>query len=260
MKPDELRSRLHGVQVVLVTPMKEDLEVDLDGLAANVHTILEHGVDGLVVSGTYGEFPTLASDERVEMFRTVAATAAGRVPVIACVAHSSTREVVSLAERAVDAGADGILVAPPFLSEAGPDEVVDHFRAAADAVDVGVAIYNDPDLGTYLDTALLARIADEVEGVCATKHGATDIRELTRLVETLGRPARDHLRLRHDGDSGPRPRHARHHVEPYRRVSGAGSKDMEAPRSGRCRRSPPAARRMARVPKESRPEWGSPPR
>ena len=153
MKPDELRSRLRGVQVVLVTPMKEDLGVDLGGLAANVHTILEHGVDGFVVSGTYGEFPTLASDERVEMFRTVADAAAGRVPVIACVAHSSTREVVSLAERAVGAGADGILVAPPFLSEAGPDEVVDHFRAAADAVDVGVAIYNDPDLGTYLDTS-----------------------------------------------------------------------------------------------------------
>ena len=186
MKPEELRSRMRGVQVVLVTPMKENLEVDLDGLAANVHRLLEHAVDGFVVSGTYGEFPTLASDERIEMFRTVAAVAAGRVPVIACVAHSSTGEVVSLAERAVDAGADGILVAPPFLSEANPDEIVDHFRAAANAVDVGVAIYNDPDLGTYLDTALLARIADEVEGVCATKHGATDIRELNRLVETLG--------------------------------------------------------------------------
>ena len=103
MKPEELRSRMRGVQVVLVTPMKENLEVDLDGLAANVHGLLEHAVDGFVVSGTYGEFPTLASDERIEMFRTVAAVAAGRVPVIACVAHSSTREVVSLAERAVEA-------------------------------------------------------------------------------------------------------------------------------------------------------------
>ena len=73
MKPEELRSRMRGVQVVLVTPMKENLEVDLDGLAANVHRLLEYAVDGFVVSGTYGEFPTLASDERIEMFRTVAA-------------------------------------------------------------------------------------------------------------------------------------------------------------------------------------------
>ena len=186
MNPEELRSRLHGVQVVLVTPMKDNLEVDLDGLAANVHTILEYAVDGLVVSGTYGEFATLSSDERIAMFRTVSEAAGGQVPVIGCVAHSATREVISLAERAVEAGVDGILVAPPFLSETNADEIVDHFKAAANAVDVGVAIYNDPDLGVYLDTELLARIADEVEGVCATKHGATDVRELNRLVDTLG--------------------------------------------------------------------------
>lgn len=186
MKPAELGSRLKGVQVVLVTPMKENLDVDLDGLAANVHTMVDYGVDGLVVSGTYGEFPTLTSDERVAMFQTVSQAAGGRVPVIGCIAHSATREVVSLARRAVDAGVDGILVAPPFLSEASPDEVVAHFEAAANAVDVGVIIYNDPDLGVYLDIELLERIADEVEGICGTKHGATDVRELDRLVHTLG--------------------------------------------------------------------------
>ena len=171
---------------MLVTPMKENLDVDLDGLAANVHTVVEHGAHGLVVSGTYGEFPTLTSDERVAMFETVSQAAGGRVPVIGCIAHSSTREVVSLAERAVDAGVDGILVAPPFLSEANPDEIVGHFEAAANAVDVGVVVYNDPDLGVYLDIELLARIAGEVDGICGTKHGATDVRELDRLVHTLG--------------------------------------------------------------------------
>jgi 4-hydroxy-tetrahydrodipicolinate synthase len=186
MKPDELKGRLRGVQVVLITPMKEDLSVDLDGLAANVSTVLEFAVDGLVVSGTYGEFPTLTSDERVDMFRVVAQAAGARVPVIACVAHSATREAVSLAERAVEAGVDGVLVAPAFLSETNPDEVVGHFRAVANAVDVGVVIYNDPDLGVYLDVPMLTRIADEVAEICGIKHGATDIRELDRLVDALG--------------------------------------------------------------------------
>jgi len=179
MKPDELKGRLRGVQVVLVTPTKEDLSVDLDGLAANVSTILEYAVDGLVVSGTYGEFPTLSSDERVDMFRVVAEAAGARVPVIACVAHSATREVVSLAERAVEAGVDGV-VATPFPSEANPDEVVGHFRAVADAVDVGVVIYNDPDLGVYLDIPMLTRTADEVPEIWATKHGSPSSAVRTR--------------------------------------------------------------------------------
>lgn len=91
-----------------------------------------------------------------------------------------------MAERAAEAGVDGILVAPPFLSETGPDEIVGHFRAAASAVDLGVLIYNDPDLGVYLDTALLGRIADEVDGICGVKHGSTDLRELDRLTDALG--------------------------------------------------------------------------
>lgn len=186
MNADTLKLKFRGVQVVLITPMSEDLSVDLKGLEDNVRTVLAHGIDGLVVSGTYGEFSTLSADERIDMFRVVASAAEGKVPVIGCVAHSSTREVISLAQRAVQAGVDGILVAPPFLCEANADEIVGHFQAVASAVDIGVLVYNDPDLGVYLDVPLLARIADEVPSICGTKHGATDLRELYRLVETLG--------------------------------------------------------------------------
>ena len=186
MKPDDLKRKFQGLQVVLITPMSDDLSVDLKGLEDNVRTVLAHGVDGLVVSGTYGEFSTLSADERTEMFRVVASAAGGAVPVIGCVAHSSTREVISLAERAVGVGIDGVLVAPPFLCEANADEIVGHFQSVASAVDVGVLVYNDPDLGVYLDVPLLARIADEVPSICGTKNGATDLRELYRLVDNLG--------------------------------------------------------------------------
>ena len=186
MKPDDLKRRFRGLQVVLITPMSEDFSVDLKGLEDNVRTVLAHGVDGLVVSGTYGEFSTLSADERTDMFRVVASAADGVVPVVACVAHSATREVISLAERAVRAGVDGVLVAPPFLCEANADQIVGHFQCVASAVDTGVLVYNDPDLGVYLDVALLDRIADEVPNVCGTKHGATDLRELYRLVDGLG--------------------------------------------------------------------------
>ena len=100
MKPDELKGRLRGVQVVLITPMKEDLSVDLDGLAANVSTVLEFAVGGLVVSGTYGEFPTLTSDERVDMFRVVARAAGARAATRATTrAAADARGSVSSAGR-----------------------------------------------------------------------------------------------------------------------------------------------------------------
>ena len=76
MKPEQLRAALHGVLAILVTPFTSELEVDVEGLAGNVNALLQEGIHGLLVSGTYGEFPTLRSSVcggRMVLFAPIAA-------------------------------------------------------------------------------------------------------------------------------------------------------------------------------------------
>ena len=187
LKPNQLRAALKGIQVVLVTPMKEDFSLDLDGLAANIRDLLRWEIHGLIVAGTYGEYPTLSGDERTALFETAAQAAESKVPVIGCVAHSSTREAAALAERGARAGLDGVMIAPPFGSEAQPIDVINHFKTVARATDIGNVIYNDPGIGAYMQPPLLGRVVDEVDNICGAKVGATDVREMDALTHANGR-------------------------------------------------------------------------
>jgi 4-hydroxy-tetrahydrodipicolinate synthase len=185
MKASQLGA-LRGVQAILVTPFTPELEVDHNGLAANVDVLLRRGVHGFIVSGTYGEFPSLTIEERISLFRTVCQAAGDRVPVIACIAHSSTREVLRLGEAAIEAGASAIMTTPPFVSEPSDADIIAHFAEVARHFPVGLVIYNNPRLGITLSPALLGRIVDEVSTVVGVKQGATDVRELESTMEALG--------------------------------------------------------------------------
>jgi len=186
MTHEQAKTALRGIQTILVTPFTSDLEVDHDGLAANVAELLRRGVHGFLVSGTYGEFPSLSIEERIGLFRTVCQAAERRVPVIACIAHSSTREVLRLGDAALAAGASALMTTPPFVTEASEADIVTHFAEVARYFPVGLVIYNNPRLGVALSPALLGRIVDEVGTIAGVKQGATDVRELEATVATLG--------------------------------------------------------------------------
>lgn len=186
MNAAELRAALRGVVAILVTPLTPGLEVNEDGLAANVDALGRAGVHGFIVSGTYGEFPSLSTEERIRLYRTVCRAARDRAPVIACIAHSSTAEVLRLGEGAVEAGAAALMATPPFVTEASDADIVGHFADVARRFPAGLVVYNNPRIGVSLSPALLARIVDEVPTVAGLKQGATDVRELESTVEMLG--------------------------------------------------------------------------
>jgi 4-hydroxy-tetrahydrodipicolinate synthase len=127
----------------------------------------------------------MQSDERVAVYRTVAEAVEKRVPVIACIAHASTAEAHKLAARAVEVGASGIMVAPPFGAEVREKDIIAHFHDVARGLDVGIIVYNSPNLA-YLSPATLAKVADEVPDVVGVKLGATLLKEMIAFAEVLG--------------------------------------------------------------------------
>src|SRR4051812_10056809 len=106
MSPD---AELHGVYPYLVSPIDENGRVKRDVLARLVDHLIANGVHGLTPLGSTGEFAYLTTEQRHEVLEVVVEAACGRVPVIAGVAATTTREGAALARRAMELGADGVL-------------------------------------------------------------------------------------------------------------------------------------------------------
>lgn len=141
MVNDLLGDRLFSAAV---TPMGADESVDLDALAAMIEADLARGVEGFYMCGSSGEGVLLSEAERKCIARTAVAAAAGRAPVVSHIGAMSTGEAIRLAEDARDAGIAAISMIPPLYYGYSTAEVVQHFRAVIDAVDLPFVLYNIP--------------------------------------------------------------------------------------------------------------------
>ncbi|MGM0583504.1 MAG: dihydrodipicolinate synthase family protein [Pseudomonadota bacterium] len=136
---------LHGVIPYLVTPLDAEGEVDRAALGALCEHLVESGVHGLCPLGSTGEFAYLDLRRREAVVETVVEAAAGRVPVIAGVASTSTAEAVLQAKRWAEIGADGLLAVLEAYFPVPEEGVVSYFSAVADATELPVTLYTNPN-------------------------------------------------------------------------------------------------------------------
>lgn len=123
----ESQARLHGIFNITVTPFTANGDFDFAGLARNIERVIELGYDGILIGGTYGEFPTMTTEERATLFRKVMDVVGDRVPVMLCSAGSDARVVSELTQLAGDLG--GLpMVTPPFVSEVTNAQIVSFFK------------------------------------------------------------------------------------------------------------------------------------
>lgn len=164
------------VLTAMITPFTAEGEVDHQRAWRLARFLSEHGSDGLVVTGTTGESPTLSADEKVALYRTVVEAVEGReVTVVAGTGTYDTAESVHLSRRAAEAGVGGIMAVTPYYSKPGPDGLVRHFEAIADATELPLLVYNIPGrTGRRIEVATLARLARHPR-IVATKDAVMDI-------------------------------------------------------------------------------------
>jgi 4-hydroxy-tetrahydrodipicolinate synthase len=150
----------HGVFPYLVSPIDAAGCVREDVLARLIDDLISAGVHGLTPLGSTGEFAYLDNDQRAAIVRTSIKAAAGRVPVVAGVAATATADAVAQARRYSELGADGILAILESYFPLKDAQVEDYFRAIADAVDVPVVLYTNPQFQrTDLTLDVIARLA-----------------------------------------------------------------------------------------------------
>ena len=174
---------LGEVITATVTPFDADGRVDPDRYSELCRYLVDNGSDGVVVSGTTGEAPTLSDEERLELLRAALDAVGDRATVIAGTGTYSTEHSIHLTEQAHEAGAHGMLVVTPYYNKPPPRGIVAHFEAVASATDRPVMVYNIPSrVVVNIEPDTMAALA-EIPNVASVKQANADTEQARRIVE-----------------------------------------------------------------------------
>ena len=175
-----------GVFTAITTPFTENLDVDHAFLGDHANWLIENGCAGIVALGSLGEAATLQFEEKAAIIATLRKALPKKVPVIAGIAGLSTAECVSLARRASDAGADGLMVLPPYVYRGDWRETEAHFSAVIGATKLSCMLYNNPiAYGTDVSAEQMSQLARHTN-LHAVKESSGDVRRVTAIRERLG--------------------------------------------------------------------------
>ena len=174
---------LGEILTAIVTPFDRDGDVDIGKFRELARHLVDNGSDGLVVTGTTGEAPTLSDDERFELYAAAVDEVGGRASVIAGTGTYATAHSVHLTERAHELGVDAFLVVTPYYNKPPARGIVEHFRAIAAVTDRPIVVYNIPGrVVLNLEPETIARLA-EIPNVTAVKQANADGEQARRIVE-----------------------------------------------------------------------------
>ena len=175
-------ARFGAVITAMVTPFHDDYTLDLDGAQALAGHLLDSGSDGLVVTGSTGEAPTLRYREKLDLYRAMVEVAKGRGTVIAGTGTYDTEETIELTREAEEAGVDAALVVTPYYSRPPQRGLIAHFTKVADSTGLPVLLYNIPSrTATLIEADTLLRLA-ELENIVGVKDATADFQTASRII------------------------------------------------------------------------------
>ena len=174
---------LGDILTAIVTPFKADGAVDLQAFRALARYLVDNGSDGLVVTGTTGESPTLSDDERLALYETAVDEVGDRASVVAGTGTNATAHSVHLTGQAHELGVDAFLVVTPYYNKPPLRGIVAHFAAVAGVTDKPIIVYNIPSrVVLNLETETIAVLA-EIPNVRAVKQAYPDLAQARAIVE-----------------------------------------------------------------------------
>lgn len=170
------------ILTAMVTPFDQNGEIDFPATKNLINYLIANGTDGLVVAGTTGESPTLSTEEKVELFKFVVDTVAGRVPVIAGTGSNNTRASVNLTKLAEDTGVDGIMLVVPYYNKPSQEGLYQHFKTIAEATTLPIVLYNIPGRSVInMAVETVVRLA-QIPNIVAIKDASGN---LDAMAETI---------------------------------------------------------------------------
>ena len=177
---------LGEVLTASVTPFDGDGAVNIPKFRELATFLVENGSDGVVVTGTTGESPTLTDDERFALYAAAVETVGDRATVVAGTGTYDTRHSVHLTKRSHELGVDGFLVVTPYYNKPPPRGIVEHVKAIAAVTDKPIVYYNIPTrVVNLVSVETLAELA-EIPNVIAVKQAWDDLDDARRIIDETG--------------------------------------------------------------------------
>lgn len=169
-----------GAGVAIITPMKENGEVNYDKLGEILDYQINHSTDAIVICGTTGEASTLTHEEHIETIRFTADYVNKRVPVIAGTGSNCTDTAIYLSKEAQKAGVDACLVVTPYYNKTTQKGLIEHYTAIAKSIDLPIVMYNVPGrTGCNIQPQTAAKLAKDVDNIVAIKAATGNMAQET---------------------------------------------------------------------------------
>ena len=176
-----------GSSVAIVTPMKDNKEVNFDKLGELIEMQIAEGTDAIVICGTTGESSTLSHEEHLDAIRFCVEKVAKRVPVIAGTGSNSTETAIYLSSEAEKIGADALLLVSPYYNKATQKGLIKHFTEVAEAVSLPIILYNVPSrTGCNILPETVAYLAKNVKNIVGIKEASGNISQIAKVKQLAG--------------------------------------------------------------------------
>lgn len=175
-----------GVYSAIVNPFTQSGEFDEKAFRQNVSMSIDEGVGGLVINGHNGEVHLISDEERYRFLRVAIDECRGRVPIVAGAGAIGTLDVIRHCKDARAAGADGVMIEPPYFMRPKPSDLVAHFSRISDATELPIMVYNVPHrAGTDVTTAMMVKLMEHAN-IAAIKESTGSYDRMMELMEATG--------------------------------------------------------------------------
>ncbi|WHH57990.1 4-hydroxy-tetrahydrodipicolinate synthase [Petroclostridium sp. X23] len=174
---------IKGIIPPILTPMNEDESLNLEELRNQVNRQIEAGVHGIFCFGTNGECYILSDKEKQKILEVTIDEAKGRVPVYAGTGCVGTKDTIRMSLMAKEVGADILSIICPYFAAASQDEIYEHFKAVAEAVDLPIVVYNIPArTGVNIAPATIAKLA-KIDNIIGAKDSSGNFDNMLQYIE-----------------------------------------------------------------------------
>ena len=174
---------LRGIIPPMVTPLLDRDTLDVAGLERLIEHILAGGVQGLFILGTTGEAPSLSYRLRYELIERVCAQVKKRVPVLVGITDTSFVESVNISNKAREAGAQAVVLAPPYYFPAGQGELLEYLKHLAPELPLPLFLYNMPSYAKLVFEPKTVRAAAAITGIVGIKESSGDMVLLAHTID-----------------------------------------------------------------------------
>lgn len=172
-----------GAGVAIITPMKDNLEVNYEKLDEILEEQISGQTDSIIICGTTGESAAMSEEEHMDVIRFAIERVNHRVPVIAGTGSNCTATAVQLSREAAEAGAEGILLVTPYYNKATQNGLIAHYTKITDEAKVPAILYNVPSrTGCSLQPETVAKLVKDTEYVVGIKEASGDISTVAKIM------------------------------------------------------------------------------